>query len=762
MSNCQYVNSFKISLSESASESGVTREEFQQSIAATASVNTSYGAFSGHMEMAFSRQIAHSSEYMFAHKSFYSGENELQLNPGVALAYRGKDFLEAIEKLPATVDMENLHLFADFFGTFGTHYTRGVRLGASMEFYVAVSKTSTDNAKQVGVLMHAHYNGLFIKGSLSSELTNSQAWKSYISTSVIRVNVLGGSVEARGALSGIAEKEPSSTTVAAFDQWVASINGNTSGVNFRLAPIWELCGDKSSVVRQAWMQFGNIMHPQLSVNTWSPVIRAPLVELSGKGQIVPEVPSQYDFGCMVAILDRANLLGPDSVKFAKYYSVRPSTWPQTYLDMYNQVAKDIRASGFNNQNYALVFVTMGLDWNCVPSPDLAGLLFSAGAGPQLLNWINNATSGVQSNENVNYILVSFFNQGQSRGFEQLDHGKPYASVSSQLRVYFYRPSITGGLYTLGLSPFPTLTGSFPWVQPEQAGSYITHQSEKSAEEILEYWTPERMAEAEPVPFPPYPRTEPGEPGRGHAASQRGPDAQAYQTTMIKAPKIHLPPYRCAGKLFWTFGSRSFAGSAAVVDEKGLMTAAHNLYDHRTKQWADNIKFCPAFTANASNKYGSWTYREYAVPREWEAPDLSARIGYDVGLVKLNIGGNDWKPIGQVVGQLELVVNEPLNEDLQWFTLGYPARPITGYNFNGQEMWECQGNYIQKFEDENLVNKEGNLTGGSSGGPWLLKSGLIVSSFANGTQSAELPGEDENFTSYFTDWVMAFYKEYFGR
>ncbi|HTK09261.1 MAG TPA: MAC/perforin domain-containing protein [Ktedonobacteraceae bacterium] len=450
-----YVNSFKILRSDSVSESGVTREEFQQSIAATANVNTSYGAFSGHMELAFSRQIAHSSEYMFAHKSFYDGENELQLDPGVAMAYREGYFVEAIERLPSTVNTENLHLFAEFFGTFGTHYTRRVRLGASMEFYVAVSKTSIDSAQDVGVMMQAHYRGLFVKGSLSAELTNSQKWKSYISTSVIKVNVLGGSVVARGALSGIAEKDPSPTTVNSYDQWIASIEDNTSAVNFRLSPIWELCGNKSAVVQQAWMQFGSIMHPQLSVNTWSPPKSVPLVELSGKGQIIPDVPAEYNCGCMAIILDRQNLLGYESVRFAKYYSVRPSFWPQTYQNMYDQVAKDIRASNCNNQNYALVFVTMGLDANCVPSSDLAGLLLSAGAGQQLKNWIKNANAGVHSNDSANYILVSFFNQGEGRGFEQLNQGSTVPGVSSQLRVYFYRPSITGGLYTLGLSPFPT-------------------------------------------------------------------------------------------------------------------------------------------------------------------------------------------------------------------------------------------------------------------------------------------------------------------
>ncbi len=775
-----YVSSFKILRSDSASEAGVTREEFQQSIAATANVNTSYGAFSGHMEMAFSRQVAHSSEYMFAYKSFYDGENELQLNPSVALAYRGKAFLEALETLPATVDMENLHLFADFFGTFGTHYTQKVRLGASMEFYVAVSKTSTDDAQEVGVMMHAHYNGLFVKGSLSSELTNSQEWKSYIATSRITVNVLGGSVEARGALSGIAEKDPSPATVNAFDQWVASINDNTSGVNFRLTPIWELCGDKSSVVRQAWMEFGTIMHPQLSITTWSPMsTKTPVVELSGKGQIVPEVPAQYNYGCMVAILDRANLLGPDSVKFAKYYSVRPSTWPETYLDMYNQVAKEIRASSFNNQNYALVFVTMGLDWNCVPSPDLAGLLLSAGAGQQLKNWINQATPGVRSNTNVNYILVSFFNQGEARGFEQLDHGKPYADVSSQLRVYFYRPSITGGLYTLGLSPFPTTVSLIPEHQARanttrqvRSVRYLTHENKKPREEILAYWTPERMAQARPVP-PPSPR------GQKHPASEKHPSpverpASAepfepgtlanYMTGRVPLGNLYDYPYQSVGKLFFTVitedrEKEDREASAAVVAENGLITAAHNLYDHELYAWAENIWFSPAYRKGDS-KYGAWTYNNTFVIEEWEhSDDYEVILGYDVGFITLMPGGRTGdERIGKVVGQLPLLVDMNLDPDkkIRWEALGYPGvpPPDKSHAFDGEEMWVCYGDFEE--ERDNIVYKGGDFTYGSSGGPWLYQREKGSYSINGIESTGTKTNESTDSSPYFGTWVETFF------
>jgi len=131
------------------SESGVSREEFQNSIATTAGVSASYGAFSGHIEASFSHQVVHSSEYMFAHNTMYTWGDSLELVPETK--YLSEYFTQAMKQLPSVVTSENLHLFADFFATYGVYYTRQVRLGASLEFYVAVSTTRMFLENQEGL-----------------------------------------------------------------------------------------------------------------------------------------------------------------------------------------------------------------------------------------------------------------------------------------------------------------------------------------------------------------------------------------------------------------------------------------------------------------------------------------------------------------------------------------------------------------------------------------------------------------------------------
>jgi V8-like Glu-specific endopeptidase len=192
-----------------------------------------------------------------------------------------------------------------------------------------------------------------------------------------------------------------------------------------------------------------------------------------------------------------------------------------------------------------------------------------------------------------------------------------------------------------------------------------------------------------------------------------------------------------------------------------MTAAHCLYEFSTKLWAANVLFCPAYTEGSISKFGAWSFTEYGVPEPWtKIEDFWERHGYDVGLVTLELD-EDGVSIGKVVGQLDLKVGLTPDGSTSWHTLGYPARATGdgGYHFNGEDMWECRGNFTGSFKQ--TVDKEGNLTAGSSGGPWLLKSGLILSSTVNGVQSGGPESEQEDFSSDFRNWVTVFYTRYFG-
>src|SRR5262245_4701846 len=105
--------------------------------------------------------------------------------------------------------------------------------------------------------------------------------------------------------------------------------------------------------------------------------------------------------------------------------------------------------------------------------------------------------------------------------------------------------------------------------------------------VADYWTPERMASAIPVPMPKAPKSEAaaeaarpeGESGStqpGDVKDERGGAAPlAAGGNPVINPLTY--PYTTCGKLFFTQGGQNFAGSAAVVAPNVLLTAGHCVF-----------------------------------------------------------------------------------------------------------------------------------------------------------------------------------------
>ena len=114
--------------------------------------------------------------------------------------------------------------------------------------------------------------------------------------------------------------------------------------------------------------------------------------------------------------------------------------------------------------------------------------------------------------------------------------------------------------------------------------------------VAEYWTPERMAAAIPVPMPKEPKGnapaaetiqpagEPGkeEPGHpnGSKAESRAQEAEKFQPRTQGGVAVANPlayPFTTCGKLFFTQGGKDYSGSASVVAPNVLLTAGHCVY-----------------------------------------------------------------------------------------------------------------------------------------------------------------------------------------
>ena len=112
-----------------------------------------------------------------------------------------------------------------------------------------------------------------------------------------------------------------------------------------------------------------------------------------------------------------------------------------------------------------------------------------------------------------------------------------------------------------------------------------------AEQTLAYWTEERRHAAQPIQPPDAerigeqrgeidlsapPQTTESAPGPGSAANPGLTLPQVYTTALVAHPDRY--PHRTVGKLFFRVGNDDRVASAAVVDEVGILTAAHCVQD----------------------------------------------------------------------------------------------------------------------------------------------------------------------------------------
>ena len=105
--------------------------------------------------------------------------------------------------------------------------------------------------------------------------------------------------------------------------------------------------------------------------------------------------------------------------------------------------------------------------------------------------------------------------------------------------------------------------------------------------LAAYWTPERMATAEPLSFsipaesvtetqlltPPLQELLTGE---SHAPETETRQPQPLFSTAV-VEDIHGVPYQCVGKLFMTHQGEDRVGSAYVIGESTIGTAGHCVY-----------------------------------------------------------------------------------------------------------------------------------------------------------------------------------------
>lgn len=284
-------------------------------------------------------------------------------------------------------------------------------------------------------------------------------------------------------------------------------------------------------------------------------------------------------------------------------------------------------------------------------------------------------------------------------------------------------------------------------------------SDRDAQAVLEYWTPERMASATPRPMPTAlveagsvvvtsERQLSGDPGwvngwqpgtgpyverrqtfpQGALPLEMNATPQAFATAPTNPLSGPYGPFQrwtmqgsytpfprsIHGKLFFTLNGGNFVCSGTVIGRSTVATAGHCVSDG-TSTFATNLLFCPSYyQLGAFPGRGCWSWVTLTTSSPWHNagdPD------YDYAcIVTATTGTQVANKIGNVTGWAGRAWNW---DDVPEITFGYPA----GAPFPGNIIQQTASVdwYDWDFTAGGPASKVigSDLTGGSSGGGWFL-------------------------------------------
>ncbi|WP_230944775.1 trypsin-like serine peptidase [Burkholderia stagnalis] len=206
----------------------------------------------------------------------------------------------------------------------------------------------------------------------------------------------------------------------------------------------------------------------------------------------------------------------------------------------------------------------------------------------------------------------------------------------------------------------------------------------------------------------------------------GTSNQPYTTSQVNAygnNTQYYYPFRAAGKLFFNIGSATYLCSASLIKPGVVVTAAHCVANFGQRQFYSNWVFVPAYS-NGSAPYGTWYGASATVMTSYyDGSDPCAVAGIicqdDIAVIVLSPQGGSYA--GNSAG---------------WYGYGW-----NGYSYNpsgfalidqlGYPVALDSGVYMERNESQGFVSASNSnntiigslMTGGSSGGPWLVNLGM---------------------------------------
>ncbi|NYJ01188.1 V8-like Glu-specific endopeptidase [Nocardioides thalensis] len=261
---------------------------------------------------------------------------------------------------------------------------------------------------------------------------------------------------------------------------------------------------------------------------------------------------------------------------------------------------------------------------------------------------------------------------------------------------------TGSIPANGGATAPATTALVAESADDDVSSYagaVGPQTSKRA--VLDYWTPERMAAARPI-----------EEVLGLLPEV---DASVEPAGAVPAARGRVPVPKTAGKLFFTTNQGGAVCSAATVKSRRgnqVITAGHCVNSGPGGQgWFDNFLFVPKYHKRRA-PYGKWAYSRVWAFNGWIN---DGKFRYDQAVIQFQ--KRNGRKLARVTGanRVKLGANQRQRGVRIW---GWPAE---GPRYNGQVAKRCDGPTKRRGRTQDAIMRC-PMTGGASGGPWLLKKG----------------------------------------
>lgn len=342
---------------------------------------------------------------------------------------------------------------------------------------------------------------------------------------------------------------------------------------------------------------------------------------------------------------------------------------------------------------------------------------------------------------------------------------------------------------------------------------LTHATQQTVAQVEGYWTSERMAAAEPYPLSSsaartiekgtlIPMAEPtsaaiglagGLPG-GTALSQtsvastsQSPQTEPYgdpipYTRWSLIGRYNKYPNSTVAKMFFTqdpdgvggSGPLNYVCSASSMGPDEVWTAGHCASNNdgidqpgvAANGFSYNILVCPSYDNAPLAGVGCWGANGIVALTAYKS---GGNGNVDMAAIDTSDTGDTvGSQIGVHTGWLGFLVNAPRNQ--HWVAMGYPAASP----FAGGKLIMSAGSYgyDDSWPPDAVLSMAmgNNMTGGSSGGPWIVSYGLPGQvgggggNYINGHNDWKYSGvanENEMMSPYFDCRAMAIYNNIRG-